>query len=298
MDSLELGDTSAATVVRLSDLDRSRAADVAKRWPALPEAVRIAAVRRMAWLSQDRIDLSFGRVLRTALKDSSAAVRQLTIAAMWDDGLAIETRDLLQRLTDDPSEDVRAEAARVLGLVAERLVEDGSEAETAMVIRNTLLAVARNSSTPHMLAKRSVESIGVFADSECVREVIADMLQSDDDEVKVSALVAVGRSQDVRWLTRVLTDFTHSEPNVRAAAARACGLIGERDTLPMLARLGKDVEPEVRRAAMDAIVATGGRPALTVLARLASGADEDEAELIAAAVEKLLSSDDQFEVED
>ena len=120
LEALRRGPVRTSDVAALSDLGRPAAAVLTREWLSLPEATRVAIVREMDELAEERIDLNFGRALRVALDDESPVVRQLAVAALWED----ERGDIVGRLqalaATDPSEDVRAEAAKGLGRFAGR----------------------------------------------------------------------------------------------------------------------------------------------------------------------------------
>src|SRR4051812_31854667 len=108
------GDLSQTQVARLSDLSRVNARELAAAWQSIPEENRIGLVRRFDELSEERVELNFGRALKVALNDPSAVVRQPAVAGLWED----ESSELLERLRDvfenDESPDVRAQAAAAL----------------------------------------------------------------------------------------------------------------------------------------------------------------------------------------
>ncbi|MCC6315929.1 MAG: hypothetical protein IT337_18170, partial [Thermomicrobiales bacterium] len=85
LDAFAAGHVAAADVARLSDLDRRAAARFQTEWFVLPEPVRERIVREMGELAEDRVELNFGRALRVALADASPVVRQLAVAALWED---------------------------------------------------------------------------------------------------------------------------------------------------------------------------------------------------------------------
>ncbi|HEU0114768.1 MAG TPA: HEAT repeat domain-containing protein, partial [Thermomicrobiales bacterium] len=140
--ALAEGPARPVDVANLSDLDRAGADAFGAAWRAWPEATRAAIVRAMDELAEDRVELNFGRVLRLALDDPSPVVRQLAVAALWED----ERADLLDRLrrllATDVLEDVRAEAAKGLGRFAELAAEGAIPAADADRVRGELLAAA------------------------------------------------------------------------------------------------------------------------------------------------------------
>ncbi len=288
--ALRRGPIDAADVARLSDLSRPAMAELAAAWPALPEPARVAIVRRMEELAEDRIELDFGRALRVALDDDSPVVRQLAVAALWED----ERGDLLARLrsllTDDPSQDVRAEAARGLGRFAEQAAAGDLDEGVAAALRADLESLVADEANPYGVRRRALESVGVFGRDVVVRGLIRDAYESDDQGLQASALFAMGRSSDRRWLDALLDELRSPEAELRFEAARACGALGDDRVVSELAPLAADPEAEVRHATIAALGQIGGRAAIRVLRSLADEADEADAELIDEALAEATTS--------
>ena len=290
IDALRQGPVRATEVARLSDLGREDARAVGGAWPSLPEETRIAVVRAMGELAEERVDLAFGRVLRLALDDASAAVRQLAVAALWED----DRRDLLERFRQlavhDPSQDVRAEAAAALGRFADQAVSGELDEEASEELRGTLTELAEDVGTPHGVRRRALESVGVFGREESVRRVILDAYDEDDQGLRGSALYAMGRSLDPRWLGTILDDLESPEAELRYEAARAAGALGDDGAVPDLGQLALDPDVEVRHAAIAALGEIGGRAALRVLRALAEEPEEADADAIDAALEEAVGA--------
>jgi len=263
-------------------------------WSRADEAVRVAAVRTMADLADDRIELNFGRALRLALRDGSAVVRQLAVAALWEDERSDLLAELLRMVRSDPSDDVRAEAARGLGGFADRSVRDGSAAD-ARAVRDALVAIAADEGSAFLLRRRAIEAVGAFGQEPAVRAIVQAAYESDEQDFQAGALTAMGRSQDSRWLPIVAAELGSAEPELRFEAARACGAIGDDSVVPELAELTGDADAEVRYAAVAALGQIGGRAAVRVLRALAEGASPYDAELIEAALEEALVGSDFFQ---
>jgi HEAT repeat protein len=279
----------AADVVGLSDLDRAGARLLAAEWATLPEPARIAAVRQMDELAEERLDLSFGRALRVALVDPSPVVRQLAVAALWED----EADDLLTRFRElldaDPSQDVRAEAATGLGRFAERAAQGELDPAVGADLRQILLATASDPVSPYLLRRRALEAVGAFCNDAEVRELIGDAYESADQGLQASALRAMGRNLDRRWLDVVLAELRSPEAELRFEAAQASGALGDTRAIPELAELALEQDAEVRLAAIAALGQIGGQGAVRVLRNLAADARESDAELIDAALEEALT---------
>jgi len=292
--SFAKGVVRPADVALLSDLDREAAARVAAEWPGLPEATRERLVRTMDDLVEDRVDLTFGRVLRLALDDPSPVVRQLAIAALWED----ERPDLIEPLRDllarDPSQDVRAEAARALGRFA-RLAESGELPETTgRLLRDELVAVLSDDLHPALLRQRALEAAAVFARDPAITTMILDAYEADDQAWQGSALFAMGQTHDGAWLPTVMEELAGPDALLRYEAARACGLLGDEAAVPELLEAAADEDTEVRHAAIGALGQIGGRAAIRALQSLSATAIEADQEAIEAALEEAFATSDLF----
>ena len=294
LESFAAGIVRPVNVVLLSDLDREAADRVAREWVTLPEATREQIVRGMDGLAEDRVELSFGRVLRLALDDPSPVVRQLAVAALWED----EREDLIEPLRGllvrDPSQDVRAEAARGLGKFA-RLAEGGELSEaTGRLLHEELLAVATDERQPELLRQRALEAAAVFRRDPGIRTLILDAYESDDQAWQSSALFAMAQSLDRTWLPTVLEELANADGQLRYEAARACGALGDEAAVPELLECAGDEDVEVRRAAIAALGQIGGRSAIRALQTLSTTADEADHEPIEAALEEAFATSDPF----
>lgn len=286
--ALREGAPSVTEVLHLSDLNRARAGELRALWPTVPPAQRVAIVRKMESLAEERLDVNFGRVLRVALGDDSAAVRQLTIAALWEDDQDDLIQPLLALALDDSSQDVRAEAAKGLARFAERAAGGELAAGTAERIRRALAAVVADAGQPVAVRRRALEAVGVFGGDAEVRDLIRASFEGEDEGLQASALYAMGVSLDRRWLDVLLAATRSEEAEVRYDAARACGAMGDSRAVPELAELCFDADAEVRHAAINGLGAIGGRAAARVLRALleADEARVRDQELIESALEE------------
>jgi HEAT repeat protein len=279
------GDLSQTQVARLSDLSRVNERALAAAWESIPEGNRVDLVRRFDELSEERVELNFGRALKIALGDRSAVVRQLAVAGLWED----ESSDLLDRLRDilqnDESPDVRAQAAAALERFASKAVVGSLDDTVASDLRNELHHSASEAGAPYAVQRRALESLGPYATDPEISLLIMEAFDSADHGLQCSALYAMGRSQESRWLPAILEQLESEDPEIRFEAARAAGLLGSVDALPVLLQAARDDDAEVRHVAISSISQIGGRGAVRALERLAADAGEAELELIQAAID-------------
>jgi HEAT repeat protein len=279
------GDLSQTQVARFSDLSRTNARTLAAAWDSIPEDNRVDLVRRVDELSEEKVELNFGRVLRIALGDRSAVVRQLAVAGLWED----ESSELLDRLRsileNDESPDVRAQAAAALERFSGKAAAGSLDETVAGDLREVLRRSVNDAGAPYAVQRRALESLGPYASEPEISSLIAEAFDSGDHGLQCSALYAMGRSQDARWLRTILERLASEEPEIRFEAARAAGLLGSTDALPLLVQAARDDDAEVRHVSISAIGQIGGRGAVRALERLAEDAGEADLDLIQAAID-------------
>lgn len=294
--SLIEGPVRATDVARMSDLDRASFREVTRAWNGLPEEIRVGIVQQMDQLAEERVDLNFSRALRPALSDESDVVRQLAVAALWEDISSDLMDRLLTILAEDPSDDVRAEAAKALGRFADLAVAGELAEERGELLRDRLLDNATDPDVAPVIRRRATESVGAFGKDEAVREALESGYGSEDQSMIASALFGMGRSHDLYWLDLLISELSGAEAELRFEAARACGQLGSDDAVPDLIACADDEDMEVRHAVFTALGQIGGKAAIRALERFAeaaAGAEEEaDAAVIAEALEEAQTFDD------
>jgi HEAT repeat protein len=196
---------------------------------------------------------------------------------------------LLDRLRDilenDESPDVRAQAAAALERFASKAVVGSLDESVASDLRDSLRKSAIDAAGPYAVQRRALESLGPYAADPEISSLISKAFESEDHGLQCSALYAMGRSQDSRWLPTILAELESEDPEIRFEAARAAGLLGSTDALPVLLQAARDEDAEVRHTAIGAIGQIGGRGAVRALERLAEDAGESDLELIESAID-------------
>jgi HEAT repeat protein len=286
------GDFTSRDLIPLADLGRADAATLARAWPAFTDEQRESVVRGLAELAESDVQYVFGRALRVALGDPSPVVRQLAVAALWED----EGSDLIPTFLDlvdrDPSQDVRAGAAQGLARFAELAAEGDLDPDVADRLRRTLVAVAADPTEPYLIRRRALETVAAFGRDADIVDLIRDAYDADDAGLRVGALYAMGRSCDVGWLDALVHEFESPDAEMRYEAARASGELGDDRAIPGLSSLAMEEDAEVRQAAIGALGRIGGTPAVNALRRLARSAALADREAIEEALDESLLSVD------
>lgn len=259
----------------ISGLTRGESGVVQETWPTLPVERRRRLVRAMADLAELTVELDFARVLRIAMRDTDAEVRARAIEALWEHESPDYLAALLDVLHRDDSAEVRQAAAKALGPFAVRAVLGSLTEPLTVRLHDDLLETAREMREPIEVRRPAIESLGPFND-EPVAALITELYDRGDLEDRVSALFAMGRSYNVRWLNMLLDEVQAEENEVRFEATRALGELGQAEAVPELIGRLEDEDRAVRIAAVIALGQIGSRSATNALRE--HRADEDDEE--------------------
>jgi len=285
-----VGHTEAITgddLFVLSDLSRQDAAFVRQDWPLITKEQRQSLVRSLVGFAAENIDWHLGRFLRIALEDKDETVRQHAIEGLWEETEADLLGPLIQLLYHDKSEQVRAAAAGALGAFVLAGELDELDASLAMRAEEALLAILHNDEEPIAIQARALESIA-YSGETGIRQLIEDSYYSPDEELRVSSLVAMGRSADTRWRGLARAELQNPSTRMREEAARACGELEAKKAEADLLELLDDDDQNVRLAAIFALGQIGGNKARDALRVLTQGDDAVAAEAADTALEEML----------
>jgi len=263
------GDIRSLDLSRLSDLNDDDMPQFKKGWSNATLERRELLISRLCSLGEDDARLDFTRIFKFCLDDPDTGIR---IKALG--GLELEDKysfalPVIRTLKTDESPEVRKAAARVMGKFA--LLAEMGELPAAVGddIFDTLLGILENPSEPGSLRRRALESIAPFR-REPVANYIEDFYYSEDALLKASAIFAMGRNCDPRWLDFLVEELQSNNELFRFEAARACGEIEDKNAVPGLLYLLDDNDHEVQEAAIAALGKIGGQQAKNALNRLST----------------------------
>jgi HEAT repeat protein len=276
---------------RLSDIESGDLVELERSWPKVPAWRRKALLEDLEELAERDTLLSYEAVCRMALGDSNPEVRMLAIRSLWE----YDAEDLIPRLIDfmesDEALQVRAAAASALGKYVYQGEVDEIPAHTLRMVEDRLIAVARGGDVS-LVRRRALESLG-YSGREEVSNLIHSAYYSDEDEWLESSLFAMGRSANRDWSSHVFDMLNHEIPEIRMEAVRASGELGIQRATPHLLDLLEDPDEGVYLAAVWSLSQIGGEGVWDTMERLfAQARDDQEAELIEAAMDNLAFTED------
>ena len=273
----------------LSDLDAGRLARYEPVWQGLPAGRRAGLLRHLTDAGESNLDLDYREPGMLALRDRSAAVRQAAIELLWEDDSRALLQQLLRLLREDDALAVRSAAAGALGrfvLAGElgRLAADEYQALLA-----ALEAIWRDGRADPDLRRSVLESLS-NSGTDLLPAAINEAWNSDAEEMRASALYAMGRSCDPRWEEQVLNALDDDDAALRFEAVRASGELELVAALPALGRLLQQDDEEIGQAAIHALGEIGGPRAQNMLEALAEEAQDSGDEALLAWIEDALGA--------
>jgi len=243
-------------------------------WGQAPLARRRKVVQALAELAEESVDVDFGAFFRLALADPDAEVRRWAIEGLWEDEDSRLVPPLIKLLLHDPAEKVRAAAAQSLARFVflgemEYLCRDKT-----VKLQAALLDAIRNPAETVEVRRRALEALA-YADREEVPGLIAAAYRDANEDMRLSAVFAMGRSCDPAWTETAIAELTNPNPAMRFEAARACGEIEAEPALPALLQRLEDPDWQVREMVIWALGEIGGPAARRALRRCLRDPDPD-----------------------
>jgi HEAT repeat protein len=280
----------------LSGLGREERADFSQAWAAIMPRRRAEIARAMVELAEDDIELDFATAQTWLLDDDDSEVRASAIEGLWENTSTALLHQLLRLMRSDPAPAVRAAATLSLSRFAYLAELEELEERDIHALRDGLLAMIGDTRQPLEVRRRALESAGYFGSIDEIQRQIELAFASDEQLLRESALVAMGRSMLERWLPLIGRELESQSPALRYEAARAAGEMAEdaRALLPKLTPLLNDSDSEVALAAIWALGQIGGDAAKRLLQQVRKNADETRSQAAADALEELSLGDGLF----
>jgi len=272
-----------STLYTLSGLGREQLLSVQVVFDRLSYERRRGMLRALVELTETAIEVDFTALFRGCLNDEDADVRLLAIEGLWESEDVWLVGPLVRLLKSDPHPAVRAAAATSLARFV--LLGELGDIEVAVAARaeQALLEAYFTSEEPLEVRRRALEAVA-YSSEMGVGDLIEEAYYQGEEEMRLGALFAMGRSADRRWRSIVIEELESPSPAVRYEAALACGELELREAVAPLSCLIDDADSEVWNAVVDALGKIGGAEARQILQSCCLS--EDEA-LQAAAEEAL-----------
>lgn len=211
----------AAMLYFFSDILQEDLCRLVSVWPQVLTERRRGLLEDMETLAEGDTLLFFDPVAIMCLNDADPVVRATAIRLLWQSQNEALVPRLIKLMKEDPEAIVRAAAATGLGLfVYLGEVEEIRKSTYDQLLES--LIQTHLSADDVLVRRRSLESLGYASHPE-VPAFIQRAYDTDDEEWLQSALFAMGRSYNERWVPSVLKMIDHPDSLVRYEAVHAAG---------------------------------------------------------------------------
>ncbi len=274
----------------LSALNGEQLARFQEVWDTLDSTYRNVLMQMLVDASEANYRLNYDAIGLANLNAPEPQVRQAALEMLWED----ESERLLEHLfwaaRHDPAVEVRAEAVKALGrfIYAGEMGHSVEKHEEA--IQDLLFEVFQRQNEALDVRRYALESLANCTHSE-LPNLILEAYNSLEDDFRVSAVVAMGRSCDSnRWEDHVLRELESKNEDMRREAARASGELQLAEAVQPLVQFLREGERTDQEVIIWALGEIGGREATRVLETLADGAEEHGDEELAALIDDALGN--------
>lgn len=199
-------------------------------------------------------------------------------------------RRLLEIAQSEVDVIIRAESVRVLGNFI-LMGELGNITEEQIRPVYEFVFMLQQDITQNSLVRaRALESIAYYSDDR-VESLIREAYFSEDDTLKISALIAMGHTADSdKWEETVLSELKNGTEDMQLEAVRACGELQIARSVRQLHRYFQDAEREGQAVAIWALGEIGTKEAIRVLEQIADIAEQEEDDEMLDLVEEAMGN--------
>ncbi len=271
----------------LSGLSAPELRQLQDAWTEFSTARRYDLIKALVSLAEEHSEFNYNAIFAWALDDVDARIRHLAIEGLWEDKDLRHLPRFLHFLLFDEDVDVRAAAAMAVGRYVYWAETNEIPSRYAEEAVETLWDVYHNPHEHVHVRRRALEGLGGSSHPGVTR--ILENAQYDEDLLmRSSALYAMGRTADVRWIAYLLPHLESETPELRMEAARALGELEAKAAVdPMIRMLDDEPDTEVRFAILEALGQIGGEKAKRALELAADSENEAEAAVAEMALEQL-----------
>lgn len=280
---------SSTLIYGLSHMTLQNATLLQEVWTNLDTSFRRRLLEGLLEISETNFELNYDALAFMALNDVDERVRKAAIELLWEN----ETEEIMDRfiyvIKTDAQDFVRAEAVKALG----RFILKGELGEmsvhTTRRARDCVLALLHSPHESVEIRRRALESYANCSD-EGVAEAIQRAYESQDPQMRMSAIFAMGKSCDASWGPIVLQELNSDSLEMRYEAARASGELEIGEAVPFLSQLALSDDREIQEVAIWSLGEIGGKEAIRVLNQLAEDVAETADDSLLDIIEDAISN--------
>ncbi|MFC1992325.1 HEAT repeat domain-containing protein [Chloroflexota bacterium] len=287
------GEPPDSRLIDLSNLKSEEVKLFEQAWSGTEPQLRQQVISKLVDLAEDNIELNFDSIFISCLRDADAEVRSKAIEGLWESEEASLVNLLIDMLEHDISEKVQATAATALGKFAMLTGLNKLRPCYISSIEQALLAAIDGATKSVEVRCRALEAAAPLNFPE-VKRAIMEAYQSQNIELRISSIYAMGVNCDPAWLPILLKELTSADVEMRYEATKACGELGEEVVVSYLSGLINDPSDEVALTAVQAIGNIGGSEARDFLEQCLSNPEESIIQAAEQALKEMEAEEDLF----
>lgn len=285
---------------RFSDLPRAELKTIIEVWPGLSQHRKHTLLEDLDTISDTDTLVSFEDLARFLLLDPDPGVRVRAISLLWECSDLKLLPVYFSILKEDKDIDARAAAASILGQYVYNGELDKLPAESLHAIEDILLDHT-GEEMPDLVRRRALEALGASSRDE-VPALVEKAYHRKEVDWIVSALYAMGRSNDETWEKYILARLLDQDEDIRSEAVRSAGKLGLAPArIALLDLLEDEEDTESRREILWSLSEIGGEGVKVKFEELLDTEEDDEqVDFLEEALENLLLTEDlnQFDLLD
>ncbi len=279
---------SVSLLFRLSDMMPEDWQRFLEAWAKADDERRRLIMRHLADIVEEAYFVDYSPIFKLGIEDAFSEVRVAAADGLWDSTDTDFVAPLISLMQTDESAAVRVAAAQALAHYV-LLAEWGQmPVRVSRLIVDALLAVYDKEETAVSIKRAALEALGAAAHPR-VEMLIREAYDSPYQDMRVSALFAMGNTADDKWLPTILAELENPDIEMKIEAIRAAGAMGRSDAVEPLVELIHHEDSDVVAAAIVSLGKIGGNRPQTTLAQLMDDETYEEFhELIEDTIEEVL----------
>jgi len=242
---------------QFSDIQPENLKSLKSIWSGIGISRKRSLLEDLENLAEKDTLLSFDNLAVSLLEDPDADIRALAIRLLWECEDTSLIPVFLNILSSDPSTTTSAAAATALGL----FIYMGEVEKIPSLILNNMeegLIKAAREGKDTLIRRRALETLG-FSSRPEVFDLITTAYFDPDPEWIISALIAMGRTNNEKWEKEVIAHLFHKNDDIRIESIQAAGHLELKNARPLLLeQLNEDEDPEIWHALLWSLSQIGG----------------------------------------
>lgn len=263
----------ASRLADLSDLSHEELELFLAAWARTGIERQRQIMSKLEELAEETPGLNFDDIFRACLHDPDDIVRVRCIEGLWECENCSLIAPLITLLREDDEESVRATAAMALGKFALLAELEKLRPKDRGRVQEALLSAIEDQREQLEVRRRAIEAIASLS-LPGVKDIIQQAYESDNANMRASALYAMGRNCDPVWLPTLVKELGSQDSEMRFEAVGACGELGVEEAVPHLIRLISDEDSQVQLSAIAVLGQIGGSEAEEALRECLKHPDE------------------------